>query len=129
MPQLAAITINDGATTPVAHTFNPVVATQGRSRVADRSPGVPSGYLTIDHEVRQPGSPDAAFRVIMGFNIPVTAVVDGSTQVVRNSSAQIQINLSQESTLQERKDLLAYMANYLANTTVKDTVYNIEPFY
>ncbi len=129
MPAIAAIAINDGAASPVSHTFN-VVSTDGaRGKWADRSPGIPTGFLTISHEVRNASSPSAAERIIMGFNVPVMATADGVTSVVRNSSAQVTLNLSPSSTEQERKDLLAYVANFLANASVKTSVQNIEPFY
>jgi hypothetical protein len=65
----------------------------------------------------------------MGFMTPVVATVDGSDTVVRYNSGQIVLNVNPQSTLQERKDLLAYMANTLANATVKTSVENLEPFY
>jgi hypothetical protein len=65
----------------------------------------------------------------MGFMTPSVAAVDGSDTVVRYSSAQVVLNVHPDSTLQERKDLLAYVSNFLANATVKTSVENLEPFY
>jgi hypothetical protein len=65
----------------------------------------------------------------MGFNIPTVATVDGVDKVVRNSSAQVILNVHPEATLQERKDLLAYVANFLDKADVKTSVNNLEPFY
>jgi hypothetical protein len=60
---------------------------------------------------------------------PTVAAVDGSDTVVRYNSGQVILNLNPNSTLQERKDLLAYVANTLANATIKTSVENLEPFY
>lgn len=129
MPAIAALSINDGASTPVAHTFNPVSTTGARASWADRSSGLPSGYLTLTHEVRQPGQVGSAYRIIIGANNPVVADVAGVDQVVRNSSAKVELNFSALSSEQERKDLLAYVTNFLSNASVKTSVQNIEPFY
>jgi stringent starvation protein B len=61
--------------------------------------------------------------------IPTVATVNGVDTVVRYSSGQITLNIAPDSTLQERKDLLAYMANFLGLATVKTSVENVEPFY
>jgi hypothetical protein len=55
--------------------------------------------------------------------------VDSDDQVVRYSSAQVNLNIHPDATLQERKDLLAYLVNFFQNSTVKTSVENIEPFY
>lgn len=129
MPQLSAITIADGATTPVNHVFSPVSTNGAKAELADRSPSSPAGYLTLVHEVNKPAAKEAAYRVKMGFNVPVMATVDGVPTVVRFSTAQVTFNCSQQGTEQERKDLLAYVKNALANATVADTVIKLEPLY
>jgi hypothetical protein len=61
--------------------------------------------------------------------MPTVATVSGVDTVVRFSSAQVILNFAPDSLLQERKDLLAYVANQLANANVKTSVQNLEPFY
>lgn len=129
MPAIAALTINDGATTPVAHVFNVVTTTGSKAEWADRSPGVPAGYLKFQHQVEQPAGQRTVYRITIGAHNPVMATVDGVPTVVRYSSAQVTLNLAPDSSLQERKDLLAYVTNFLANASVKTSVENIEPFY
>lgn len=129
MPAIAALSINDGAATPVAHTFAPVTTNGATSKHADRAPLIPAGYLTIQQEVREAKAAGQAHRIIIGFSLPVLATVDGSLTRVRLSSAQVVFNFAQDSTEQERKDALAYVTNYLSNATVKTSVQNIEPFY
>lgn len=129
MPAIASLVINDGQTTPVAHTFAPVTTDGAEAKYADRAPALPIGYLQISHEVRQPASSTAAYRVITGFNFPVLATINSVLTKVRNSSAQVVFNFAQDSTDQERKDALAYVSNFLANSTVKTSIQNVEPFY
>lgn len=129
MPAIAAMTINDGLATPVAHTFSPQTTSGSKAQWADRSPSIPAGYRTISHELADPNGTRTVHKVTLGFMIPVVATVDGSDTVVRYNSAQVTLNVNPQSTLQERKDLLAYVANTLGNANVKTSVENLEPFY
>lgn len=129
MPAIAALSINDGQTTPVAHTFSPVRTDGSKAQWADRSPSIPSGYRLISHEVSEPNGSRTVHRLTFGFMFPVVATVNGVDTVVRYNSAQVVLNVHPDSLLQERKDSLAYIANFLANATVKTSVENLEPFY
>lgn len=129
MPAIAALTINDGAATPVAHTFNPVTTDGATAKWADRSPSIPAGFRTVTHVMEEPKGQRTAHRVTMGFFVPTVATVNSVDTVVRFSSAQVILNIAPDSSLQERKDLLAYVANSLGLATVKTSVENLEPFY
>lgn len=129
MPAIAALTINDGAATPVAHTFS-VVSTDGKkAQWADRTSNTIIGNRTITDEVRVPNGTGTAYRRLIGFSTPTEALVDGTYKVVRVGSAQVIFNFAPDSTNQERVDQLAYVANYLANASVKAAVPALEPFY
>lgn len=129
MPAIAALSINDGLASPVAHTFSPVTTTGSKAKWADRSPSIPAGYRTISYELAEPSGNRTVNKLTWGFMSPTVATVDGSDTVVRYNSAQVILNLHPESTLQERKDILAYVANCLDLATMKSSVENIEPFY
>lgn len=129
MPAIAALTINDGAASPVAHTFSPVTTTGSKAEWADRSPVTPAGYRKIQHEVLPPSGQRTVHKISIGAYNPTEAVVDGSTVVARSTSAQVILNFPPESTTQERKDTLAYVVNFLNNASVKTSIENIEPFY
>lgn len=129
MPAIAALTINDGLATPVAHTFSPQTSDGTKAKWADRSPTIPAGFRVISHEMAEPNGTRTVNKVTMGFMIPVVATVDSADTVVRYNSAQVVLNVNPQSTLQERKDLLAYVTNTLSNATMKTSVENLEPFY
>lgn len=129
MPAIASLSINDGQAAPVAHTFSPQSTTGAKAMWADRSPSIPAGYRTISHELAEPNGNRTVNKITMGFMVPVVATVDGSDTVVRYNSGQVVLNVNPNSTLQERKDLLAYVANSLDNASVKTSVENLEPFY
>jgi len=129
MPAIAALSINDGQSTPVAHTFNPVSTNGAKAQWADRSPSIPAGFRTLSHEIAGPNGSRTVHRITMGYMIPTVATVNSVDTVVRYSSAQVILNIHPESTLQERKDLLAYVANSLGLASVKTSVENLEPYY
>lgn len=129
MPAIAALSINDGLSTPVAHTFAPKSTNGAKAEWADRSPTIPAGYRLISHEVADPNGSRTVHRLTMGFMFPVVATVDGVDTVIRYDSAQVVLNIHPDSTLQNRKDALAYVTNFLSNATVKTSVENLEPFY
>lgn len=129
MPAIAALTINDGQTVPVAKTFNPNTTDGARAEWADRSPSIPAGFRKISYEVLPPNGSRTVHRVLAGFMCPTVATVNSVDTVVRYNSAQVTLNLHPDSTVQERKDLLAYVANFLGLSSVKSSVENIEPYY
>lgn len=129
MPAIAALSINDGQTTPAAHSFAPVTTDGQLAKWADRSPTIPSGFRTISFEVAPPAGSRTTHKLQLGLMDPVVATVDSVDKVVRYSSAQVTLNIHPDAMLQERKDLLAYLVNFLQNSTVKTAVENLEPFY
>lgn len=129
MPAIAALTVNDGLASPVAHTFSPVSTTGSKAKWADRSPTIPAGFRTISHELAEPNGSRTVNKITMGYMVPTVATVNAVDTVVRYNSAQVVLNIHPDSTLQERKDLLAYVANSLGLATMKTSVENLEPFY
>lgn len=129
MPAIANQTVNDGQATPVAHTFTVVTADGKFGKFADKASGIPAGYIRVSDEARDPTSATGAYRRILSISLPTTAVVDGVTKVVRTSSAQLIWNFAQDSTDQERKDLLAYSLNFPSVAAVKASIWGLEPWY
>lgn len=129
MPAIAALSINDGQVAPVAHTFSPVSTDGSTAKWADRSPSIPAGFRQISLEVSPPSGSRTVHRITGGYMIPTVATVSGVDSVVRYSSAQVVLNVHPDATLQERKDLLAYVANSLGLASWKTSVENLEPHY
>jgi hypothetical protein len=83
----------------------------------------------LDHEVREASSAQGAHRVFVNLTVPTMATVNGVLTKVRSSSAQLVFNFAQDSTDQERKDLVSYYKNFLGNATMYGAVWAIEPQY
>jgi hypothetical protein len=129
MPAIAALTVADGQATPANHTFGIITADGKSGKFADKSSGIPAAYIRITDEAREPANASGAYRRLVSISLPTTAVVDGVTKVVRTSSAQLVWNFAQDSTDQERKDLVAYALNFSGNATVKASIWGLDPWY
>jgi hypothetical protein len=143
MPQIAAIVINDGATTPVAHTFTPL------GRDAD---GVFWWEQTTPAPVNKLGAKRIGYRQTreLAQKAQLTAVSKASytlwvptLETLANNSAgitppatvaykeasRIEFQLAERSVLQERKDTRVLSANLLAHAMVVSNVDSLEPSY
>lgn len=129
MPAITNIVINDGESTPVAHTFAPVTTNGSIAKLASRTGSIPQNWEQMTVDVKQASSAEGAHQVRIGVGDPVEATVNGTVVQDHLSSFEIKFNLSQKSTLQERKNLLKLAYNALANATIVTVVENIEPIY
>lgn len=140
MPAIGNVTINDGATTPVAHTFGPAgIDANGVAKFADRSGGIPVGYLTVDISLRSPSpkSLEKMYLVTARTVTPVLEVTSPSTStgiqpaptVAYKLIAETKYWMPERSTLQNRKDLRALHKNLLADASMTAVVENLESIY
>jgi len=134
MPAFGNVVINDGATTPAAHTFSPVKIDGDVATYADRSSGVPSKYLLLTAANRDPsGGNGQVSRITFSISCPVVA--DGTDPtvkagtVIRIAKFDCTFLLPVSSTLQERKDLRAFVKNYFTTADVTAIVENLEHVY
>lgn len=138
MPALANIVINDGATTPVAHTFAPDGIDGTVANYADRSGGLPIGYPKLTVSVRKPlNLSTGVYKVGVRIFTPTLEVTSASTgtgiqpapTVSYTQSCFMEFLLPARGTLQNRKDIIAFAKNALANATINTVVENCEAVY
>ena len=127
MTAIAALTINDGQATPVAHTFNPVnIDQQGVAKWADRSGGIALGFPIITFSMKNPTKQSRNYRVVVKVTTPVLEQTSPSTatgiQPAPTKAYDLIFNgefvLPERSTLAERNNILAYVKNFFANAAV-----------
>lgn len=128
MPQLANIVLNDGAATPVAHTFAPVT-TDGKAAQLKERVGLPIGYPGLGVTVRPPVQQGDIYKVSLLLTLPTTVTVDGVAKVDYTLTAEVNLMMSNRSTAQSRKDLRVLLANALQHATVQNVIENLEPLY
>lgn len=128
MPQIAALTLADGQTTPVNHTFSVGAGQMGETSPAswrDTSQGSYNGYKRITVLVRRAGS-GSATRVIVKITDPA---VDSENVTKYNTLFSGEFVLPDASTLQNKKDILAYAKNLFAHADFTDMIVNMSPAY
>ena len=111
---MTSITLNDGLATPVAHNFSPASnGADGVARWQDRehNGGVSLGFSTLTFSVREPVKPGGVTRVKLTVSVPK---LDTSTVVptlIGTGMATLEFIFPGPYTLQDRKDLRAFMIN------------------
>jgi hypothetical protein len=137
MPQIGNIVINDGATTPVAHTFGPVGITGPLASYADRVGGISVGYPIITASLVNPSKTSRNYKARLKIVMPVLETISNSTMSgiapaptkAYDLTADITFIMPERSSLQNRKDILAFAKNLLANAVTTALVENNETVY
>ncbi len=122
MTAIAALTLADGQSTPVNHTFSPVsIDSNGVAKWADRSGGIALGFPTVSFSMRNPTQSSRSYKLTAKVVTPVLEVTSPSTAsgiqpaptLAYNLIATVEMVLPERSTEDQRKDLLAYLKNML----------------
>lgn len=146
MGQIANIVINDGQATPVAHTFAPAKALADYALWEDRTSasnpaGTYIGFGKLTMALQRPTGPATqATRNLKGsikLETPKLETVSNSTisgiapapTVSYRPTAEITLVFPERCSLQDRKDLQAYLKNVLATTPVTDFFEKLELAY
>jgi hypothetical protein len=139
MSARANIVINDGQATPVSHTFNP---NSGDGNVAgvsiieyeDRSGGISVGFPRISVQTRRSSKSSRNQKVTFKVATPVLETVSNSTvsgiapaPTVAYANLFVgEFILPERSSLDSRKDLLAFVKNLFANAVVTSAITDLE---
>lgn len=138
MPQLANIVINDATSpTPVAHSFAPVAQGGTDCSFADRSGGISVGYPTISVSTTLPSKASRLYKSRIKVALPILENVTNSTvsgiapapTLSYTMTADMTFFMPERSSLQNRKDILAYAKNALANALITAVLENNETIY
>jgi hypothetical protein len=125
---MASLSINDDAA--VARTFSPISVSKGVAAWGDRSAATLSGMPVATYELREPTQPNKPRKIVITIRNPTEATDGGgSTYVSSFSSARLEINLAPDAVVTERKDLYAFLRNFLAKADVDTALDNVEPFW
>lgn len=137
MPTFGNVVINDGQGTPVAHTFAPVNLIGNAANFADRSGGIAVGYPTVLATMSLPSKTSRLYKARFKVVLPVLETVSNSTMSgilpaptkAYDLTADMTFFMPERSTLADRKNILAYAKNLLANAVVTALVENNETVY
>lgn len=126
MPQVsAAISLNNGAATPVAISFTPERVSSTEATFVDRSAGYSNGYKRITFTFNPANAKRPTTRVGVTFSFPEISVVNGVATVIHTARYQNgEFIIPDTMSAASRADLRAFVANgmdqALAISMVKD---------
>lgn len=132
MSAIANIVINDGQATPVAHTFAPAKTQADYALLEDRSAGIYIGYNKLTFSLERPNGQSKAanrnLRLSIKIDTPKLENVTNSTisgiapapTISYRPVAELTVTLPERCSLQDRKDLQAFVKNVMSNSFVTD---------
>ena len=138
MSAIASLTLADGQSTPVNHTFAPVgIDANLVAKWVDRSSGIALGFPQVSFSLREPSKTSRNYRLTAKVILPVLEVTSPSTStgiqpaptLAYSLLANVDIVLPERSTAAQRADLAAYMKNYLANAVITNAIASFEAVY
>lgn len=137
MGAIANLVLSDGAATPVAHTFAPLNVIGDVATYVDRATGITIGYPMVKITITQPTKALKLTKVRTRVTMPVLEVLTASTYngitpaptKAYDLTFDSTFFLPERSTLQNRKDILAYAKNYLASSLVSSIIQDQESIY
>lgn len=128
MATRANIVVNDGAVTPVSHTFNPMGKPSGSDYeiYVERASGKPEFQSEIRIKTQQPSKLGQPYKVFVTMIQPKVVNVNGVDTLDRQSRLDLTFTTSSRSITQDRKDLRVMLGNLLANAQVIAVIDNLE---
>lgn len=130
MAIVAPITVNNGAATPVAITFNPEAqGTDGSYSFVDRTAGVSIGYKRLTTTSKFAKGSALVNRSKLALEMPVTSVVNGITTQAYVIRGTLDLIFPVQCTDAERKDAYAFLQNALSNALVRGALRDLDPIY
>lgn len=147
MPAISTFVLNDGQATPVAHTFTPTGPDKnGVLYFKDVSSGIPIGFPTVSIDLKAPNSASAgqssqANRVYRATVKVVVPILESGTSASTVSGIpptytkaydvvfKTEAILPERSSLQSRKDALAFMVDAIWGANGKKLFQDLEGWY
>lgn len=134
MSTQANLSLNDGQASPVAHTFSARGADMKMALWTDVSGGIGIGMGKITLSYVQGPASTAGWKVEARVTIPQMETISGSDggytpvpKVAFNLFGKVEFVIPNRASLQNRKDILAYVKNLLAATVISDTIVDFNP--
>lgn len=129
----ANITINNGATTPVAKTFTFAMQNGLLFAWNEMSGGIYEGFNRLTISVRPAGASNMGHRVNWKLDVPrlaTTAPASGSGVQPNPTAAYVSVSkgefmIPKAADLDNRKDTLAFTKNLLASATLQSLIHDL----
>lgn len=131
MPAVAAVTINDGASTPVAQTFNPISASIGSTTLVNRVGVTAAGHRTLilGYDAAKGNRPTHRVNVRLNYPVEVLNTTTGIYEVAYTGRISCDIVIPDQMTQLERDHMAAFLKNAVAHAVVNGYVKSLDPMY
>lgn len=137
MPAIAAITLTDGASTPINHVFDPSSILADTANFANRAGGVFVGNELLSIRVVEPTSSRAFGRVILRLTMPTLEVTAGNTgsgiqaapTKAYDNFLEVTFRFHGRSTEQERKNMRVMLIDLLGESIAVSSIEKLAPLY
>jgi len=134
MSSQANIVINDGQSTPVAKTFSARGADINLAVWKDVSGGISIGLPQITISNRESEGVNGSYRVEARVVLPVLETISGDAggytavpKVAYKMFGKVELIAPNRSSLQNRKDIKAFVTNLLGHTVMAETFVDFNP--
>jgi len=119
---IANLVLADGQATPVNKTFSPADCTSSLATWTDRSSGINIGFPEVTLSLNKGNE---QMKVLAKVVVPTLEVISGSDggytpspKVAYQTMGKVEFTLPARSTLQNRKDIVAFIRNLLNNAVI-----------
>lgn len=124
-----ALSINNGAATPIAKSFAPEAISPGHSTFTERSAASSAGFIRLSIGTSMASAKRATNRIDVSLAMPVVEIVNGVNTVTRIGRFVGYFVVPDTMTSAERADLAAYVANALDNAQIRAVIKDLDPLY
>lgn len=137
MPAIANVVLADGQGTPVNHTFAPAKTQADSALLEDRAAGIYVGFNKLSLTLVRPnGAANGSrnLKLSMKIETPKLEVVSNNTvtgiapapTVSYRPTAELIFTFPERCSLQDRKDLQAYVKNWLSHSFATSAIETFE---
>ncbi len=124
-----ALTINNGAATPVAKTFSPERVAPELSTFTERTATSSAGFVRLGVAFSSASSKRNTNRIDVSLDLPILQTINGVSSVAYVGRFKGYFVIPDVMTAAERADLAAFVANALDNTQVRAVIKDLDPLY
>lgn len=126
MAAQANLVLNDGQTTPVAKTFSNRGADLSLAKWKDISGGIAIGMPEVTLGSKENASSSGSYKTELRIILPVLETLSGDSggylavpKIAYKMFGKVELVSPNRATLQNRKDIFAFVANAMANGQIK----------
>jgi len=124
-----ALSINNGAATPVAKSFAPEQVSPQLSTFTERSAASSAGFIRLGVSLSPANGKRTTNRVNVDLDLPVVTNLNGVSTVAYVGRFKGYFVIPDQMTAGERADLAAFVANALDNTQIRAVIKDLDPLY